>query len=256
MLLSILLPSALAFNIGPPPVAVSHDAYGQTQITAATIATRSYSVQRSVSRMMTSQYTMTAPSASSYCNEPKATAATVQPQQQRFAIQSDDRVAHEHGGGQRYACHRRRRYDTALGEKSSVSSADDMLQQPPLPASSSLSAMETRAQRWCDRGTSAFPAWVLGAAMLGLWRPKTMAWFGGDLITGALATTMVRKQLVLMILTNRCAIRNIPQNNRNPSTGEGTTCCNIISGLFWLGMVGVAFYVYCCGLVHTSEPPA
>lgn len=45
----------------------------------------------------------------------------------------------------------------------------------------------------CDRGTSAFPLWVLGAAMVGMWRPATLAWFGADFITAALATTMVRE---------------------------------------------------------------
>ena len=45
----------------------------------------------------------------------------------------------------------------------------------------------------CDRATSLFPAWVLGAAALGMCRPATLAWFSGSFITAALATTMVFK---------------------------------------------------------------
>ncbi|CAM9928228.1 unnamed protein product [Sphacelaria rigidula] len=102
-----------------------------------------------------------------------------------------------------------RRYSTTLGSASGSSSlADESMEQypqasqgwlggspsavspsPPPP----LSAVEASLQKWCDRGTSAFPAWVLGAAMLGLWQPGTMTWFGGDLITAALVTTMVSK---------------------------------------------------------------
>lgn len=101
------------------------------------------------------------------------------------------------------------RYSTALGSASGSSSpADDSVQQYPQTPQESfgrnpsavspspppqLSAVEASLQKWCDRGTSAFPAWVLGAAMLGLWQPRTMAWFGGNLITAALVTTMVRK---------------------------------------------------------------
>lgn len=48
----------------------------------------------------------------------------------------------------------------------------------------------------CDRGTSAFPFWVLGAAALGLWRPAALAWMKSDLITIALATTMVSDTFV------------------------------------------------------------
>lgn len=46
----------------------------------------------------------------------------------------------------------------------------------------------------CDRATSLFPAWVLGAAALGMFRPATLAWFDGSFITAALATTMVNKK--------------------------------------------------------------
>lgn len=59
------------------------------------------------------------------------------------------------------------------------------------PRRSRLEGLESSVQKWCDYGTSAFPLWVLGAAALGLKRPATMAWFGGGLITAALATTMV-----------------------------------------------------------------
>lgn len=56
-----------------------------------------------------------------------------------------------------------------------------------------LGEFEAGVQKWFDRATSAFPLWILGAALLGLTRPATMAWFGGDAITCALATTMVRQ---------------------------------------------------------------
>jgi hypothetical protein len=39
--------------------------------------------------------------------------------------------------------------------------------------------------------TQAFPAWVLAAALLGLAKPASFAWFTGDCITAALATTML-----------------------------------------------------------------
>ena len=43
----------------------------------------------------------------------------------------------------------------------------------------------------CDRCTSAFPLWVLGAAVVGVCRPAALVWFHSGLITAALATTMV-----------------------------------------------------------------
>lgn len=61
-----------------------------------------------------------------------------------------------------------------------------------LPHLSKPGTFESSLQRWCDRATSAFPLWVLASAVLGMTRPTTLTWFGGNLITAALATTMVR----------------------------------------------------------------
>ncbi|CAN0327050.1 unnamed protein product [Ectocarpus fasciculatus] len=54
-----------------------------------------------------------------------------------------------------------------------------------------LQAFESTVQKWCDRATSLFPAWVLGAAAVGMLRPAALSWFNSGLITAALATTMV-----------------------------------------------------------------
>ncbi|CAN0085353.1 unnamed protein product [Scytosiphon promiscuus] len=62
-----------------------------------------------------------------------------------------------------------------------------------------LRAFETVVQKWCDRATSLFPAWVLGAAVLGMCRPAALAWFNSGLITAALATTMVCMGMTLTL---------------------------------------------------------
>eukprot|EP00903_Cladosiphon_okamuranus_P006064 g5979.t1 len=57
----------------------------------------------------------------------------------------------------------------------------------------------TVVQKWCDRTTSLFPAWVLGAAALGMFRPAALAWFNDTFITAALATTMVCMGMTLTL---------------------------------------------------------
>ncbi|CAM9674266.1 unnamed protein product [Ascophyllum nodosum] len=86
---------------------------------------------------------------------------------------------------------------------SMVSSVEGASPVPPpsttVPEASKLEAFEAFVQKWCDRGTSAFPLWVLGAAAVGLWRPAALEWFGADLITAALATTMVCMGMTLRV---------------------------------------------------------
>lgn len=50
---------------------------------------------------------------------------------------------------------------------------------------------ESKVTSVFDKATTAFPFWVVGAALLGFFRPQTLAWFSGDCITYALATTMI-----------------------------------------------------------------
>ncbi|CAM9827351.1 unnamed protein product [Pylaiella littoralis] len=64
---------------------------------------------------------------------------------------------------------------------------------------SSSQAFEAVLQKWCDRATSLFPAWVLGAAALGIIRPTALAWFNSGFITAALATTMVCMGMTLTV---------------------------------------------------------
>ncbi|CAN0268797.1 unnamed protein product, partial [Hapterophycus canaliculatus] len=51
----------------------------------------------------------------------------------------------------------------------------------------------------CDRATSFFPAWVLGAAAVGMCKPAALVWFDSGLITAALATTMVCMGMTLTL---------------------------------------------------------
>ncbi|CAM9348056.1 unnamed protein product [Discosporangium mesarthrocarpum] len=50
-----------------------------------------------------------------------------------------------------------------------------------------------------ELATGAFPLWVFGAAMLGVARPSTFLWFTSDLITGALAITMLFMGMTLRV---------------------------------------------------------
>ncbi|CAM9505006.1 unnamed protein product [Ectocarpus sp. 12 AP-2014] len=62
-----------------------------------------------------------------------------------------------------------------------------------------LQAFESTVKKWCDRATSLFPAWVLGAAAVGMVRPAVLSWFNSGLITAALATTMVCMGMTLTL---------------------------------------------------------
>ncbi|CAB1113112.1 unnamed protein product [Ectocarpus sp. CCAP 1310/34] len=62
-----------------------------------------------------------------------------------------------------------------------------------------LQAFEYAVKKWCDRATSLFPAWVLGAAAVGMLRPAALSWFNSGLITAALATTMVCMGMTLTL---------------------------------------------------------
>eukprot|EP00904_Undaria_pinnatifida_P004837 jgi/Undpi1/1483/HiC_scaffold_11.g04873.m1 len=89
---------------------------------------------------------------------------------------------------------------TSLKASSSTSASSTDTPAPPAAATRTrLQALETSVQKWCDRGTSAFPLWVLGAAVVGVYRPAALVWFNSSLITAALATTMVCMGMTLRL---------------------------------------------------------
>jgi hypothetical protein len=64
------------------------------------------------------------------------------------------------------------------GERRKVSRTSQMIHVP-------------KKRSLVEKLTQAFPLWVLAAALIGLAKPASFAWFTGDCITAALATTML-----------------------------------------------------------------
>ncbi|CAM9434810.1 unnamed protein product, partial [Heterosigma akashiwo] len=64
---------------------------------------------------------------------------------------------------------------------------------------SEASPPKTALLKYLDLSTSMFPLWVLLAALTGYVRPSTFSWFSGDLITIALASTMLFMGMTLTL---------------------------------------------------------